>query len=563
MPDTATLNLQQARALINRLIGAGVRHAVISPGSRSTPLVMACEERPELRIWVQVDERCAAFFALGLARASSMPAILVATSGSAPAHWYPAVIEAAQAHVPMILLSADRPPELHHCGANQTTDQQGLFGPHLRAFYDAGPPTVDTARIAALGSLAAERSLWPDPGPVQINLPFREPLVPDEPGPFIPSLSTAAAPPPPGVEFTGEEAAEIVRALDGQRVALVCGPNSFGQDFAEGITRLAQALETPILADPLSGLRFGGHDQRRVLCRYDAFLRDPAVRSTPAEIILRFGAAPVSRTLLEWLEKHPAEQWLVHPFPDRPDPLHRVTRVIRAHPVAFCRKLAAGRLGAAEPGWFDPLREWEARAAEAAVLTTDERPFEGRLIEQLLEEAPPQTILFSGNSMPVRQFDTWSGCLDKPLRLIANRGVSGIDGNVSTLLGLAAGSDRPAIGLIGDLAFYHDMNGLLAARQQMDAVLIVINNGGGGIFGYLPQAGLEGFEEHWLTPTGLELAHAAKLYGLPFHRIRHQAEFRLALRAALEEKGVSLLEVIIDRDYSIARHKQYWSKTAG
>ncbi len=559
MTDTALRNLHWARRLIASLAAGGVRQAVISPGLRSTPLVLACEGQPGLRIWIQVDERCAAFFALGLARASGTPTVLVATSGSAPAHWHPAVIEAAHSHVPLILLSADRPPALHHCGANQTTDQGQLFGPHLRGFYAPGIPQQDAAPVAAIGRQAVELSQWPDPGPVQINLPFADPLVPRRLPPLPPPPAPPCHPPAAGAVAEDAEVAALARELSGRRVVIVCGPNDYAVGFASHVSALATVLDAPVFADPLSGLRFGGHDRHRVLCRYDAFLRWTDTEAAP-EIIVRLGAAPVSKTLLEWLQAQTAAQWLIHSFPDTPDPAHRLTRVIRTDPASWCQQLLRHDLDAAPKGWFDALRRGEEMAARAADAPTEGPPFEGQLIAELLAEVPPHSLLFSGNSMPVRQFDAWSGTLDKPLRLIANRGVSGIDGNISTLLGLAAGGDQPVIGLIGDLAFYHDMNGLLAARQGIDAVLVVINNGGGGIFGYLPQADLPDFEAHWLTPTGLELVHAAKLYALPFHRIRRQAEFRPALRAALAEKGVSLLEVMVDRDYSIARHRQYWSK---
>ncbi len=290
----ATLNLQWAFALVDGLAMQGVHRAVISPGSRSTPLVLACEQHPAVRTWVQIDERCAGFFALGLARCDARPVILVATSGSAPSHWYPAVIEASEQGTPLILLSADRPPELQGWHANQTTDQTRLFGPHVRVYENPGLPRSGAGALAfvrMLGARAARQAQWPRPGPVHVNQPFREPLVPDLPA--IEGCKPLAQTPcnaRPRLMPDPHQLKRVASLLSAQPGVIVCGPAAEGTGLAPAVSELAERLRCPLLADPLSGLRFGDHLHDGIFSRYDAFLRDPKTRSTlrPAWM-LRFG----------------------------------------------------------------------------------------------------------------------------------------------------------------------------------------------------------------------------------------------------------------------------------
>lgn len=564
----AQTNLRWAFTLVDGMVSAGVRDAVISPGSRSTPLVLACEQHPEIRPHVQVDERSAAFFALGLAKQRGHPALVIATSGSAPTHWYPAVIEADEGHTPLVLLSADRPPELRDWGANQTIDQTRLFGTHVRAFHDPGPPAGDIDSLGfagALGRKVVHQSVWPRPGPVHVNLPLYEPLVPEAPLPLSPGRARGAPPVPPRLVPNQTLVRQVARLLSGRPGIIVCGPLPDTASLGAEVTALAAALECPILADPLSGLRFGMRDRRRLVVRYDAFLRHPAsTAGLCPEWVLRFGAVPVSKPLLQFLERHRhSRHVLVAPHGDWPDPWHRSTEVFRADPTTLCAELCGAELDPAPSQW---LRNWLARERQAAVtpppVGPDDPPYEDTVIAELLGQLPPGATLFSSNSLPIRQLDCWSGSAAKPLRILANRGASGIDGNVSTLLGLAAAGAQPTVGLIGDLALFHDMNGLLLARP-LEATLVVLNNGGGGIFGYLPQARLPGFQAHWLTPTGLDLGKIAALFGLRFRRVQRQGEFGPALAEALATSGVNLVEVQIDRECSQLRHQVYWDALAG
>jgi len=556
--DTASLNLLWSDGLMDGLAAAGVRRVVISPGSRSTPLVLAVQRQPRLTSWQHPDERSAAFFALGLACRERQPVALVATSGSAPAHWYPAVIEANHSGIPLLLLSADRPPELQACGANQTVDQTRLFGDQVRACYAAGCPDQGPAarrRIRALGIQAVHRALWPDPGPVHINLPFREPLTPSHwpepptPGPDAPVCIPQLAPEP-------AQLGRIRRLLSARRGLIVCGPLAPHGAFARAVTRLAARLGCPLLADPLSQLRFGGHDHGCILSHYDAALRAGAFSDGERpQWILRFGAAPVSKALLDYLQQCDAPTVLCAPRGDWPDPLHQTREMVRASPSLLCEALLEAVPPQAPAPWLARFRRVERVVAGVRPEPRDD-PDEATLIGELMERLPERAHLFCGNSLPIRQLDRWGGQGTKPLHFYANRGASGIDGNISTLLGLAAAGEGPLVGLLGDLALFHDLNGLLLA-PGLDGVIVLLNNGGGGIFGTLPQADLPGFEEHWLMPTGLDFGQAARLYGLGYRRVTRQAEFPVALEQALEERGCSLLEVQVDRLASLQRTRRY------
>jgi 2-succinyl-5-enolpyruvyl-6-hydroxy-3-cyclohexene-1-carboxylate synthase len=556
--DTAALNLLWCDQLMDGLAAAGVRRVVISPGSRSTPLVLALNRQPRIQSWRHPDERSAAFFALGLASHDHQPVALIATSGSAPGHWLPAVIEANRSGIPLILLSADRPAELQTCGSNQTVDQIHLFGSQVRGYYDAGSPSVlpeALTHIRRLGVQAVHRACGPEPGPVHINLPLPEPLTPQSfpppprSGPPVVVARNRIAPDPPQLR-------RIVQLINIGNGLIVCGPMPPDEAFASAVTHLAGELACPLLADPLSGLRFGGHNHSQVISNYDGFLRADAFNTGQSpDWVLRFGAAPVSKALLDYLARSGAQTILCAPHGDWPDPLHQTTEMVRSDPSLFCAALSEHALRSGQTTWRQRFTLAE-QAVDRFRLPAQEIPTEDRLIEELLVQLPAHAILFSGNSLPIRQLDSWSGQRDMPLRIHANRGASGIDGNVSTLLGLAAACEHPVVGLLGDLTFFHDMNGLLFARG-LRAVIILFNNNGGGIFGTLPQAGLETFEQQWLMPTHVDFRHTARLYDLNYQRIEQQRQFRPALAKALANPGVDLIEIMLQRERSLARQLAY------
>lgn len=588
-------NLAWAQLLIDTLVAQGASDFVASPGSRSTPLTLAALRHPRARVKMVLDERSAAFYALGLTRASGAPAALIATSGSAPAHWLPAVIEASHGQLPLILLSADRPEELHRCGANQTTAQSRLFADHARGVWQAPHPASTPAIQRGLAALAAEaiqRARWPEPGPVHINLPFREPILGERPAPpegddhrpsprgsadgvkdrspesaapvSIPPTPLTAPPPQAPNAALIDTIAPLLQPGQG---LIIAGPARYGDAFPDAIQRLAKQRRAPILADPLSNLRWGPHVDHHIHTAQDHWLRAPSIRQAlQPRWILRFGAAPVSRSLLQFLEDQACEQILITPYPTRPDPIHRATRTLTCDPALFCNALldkpsprgrGAGVRAQPEdaPRPADTLQQ--TQAAEKITQTSTNLPDEALIIQALIEQLPANAPLFCGNSMAIRDLDAFARNRQPPLTLHANRGVSGIDGNIATLLGLAARHPGKTVGLIGDLTFWHDANALLLANDH-DALIIVLNNGGGGIFEYLPQQRLEEFEEGWLTPLDRQIADAARM-----HRIRHSRckteAFASLLTQALARKGLEIMEVMIDRERSVLLHKAHWA----
>ncbi|MCF1183342.1 2-succinyl-5-enolpyruvyl-6-hydroxy-3-cyclohexene-1-carboxylic-acid synthase [Marichromatium gracile] len=559
MTDQGTRNLNWCAALLDGLIAGGVATLVLSPGSRSTPVILAAQRRAELAIEPILDERSAAFYALGLATAANRPVALLATSGSAPAHWLPAVIEAAQSGRPLVLISADRPPELRGWGANQTIEQAELFVPFARECHDPGPATADPAALKmmrALGARAAAVARGPHPGPVHINLPLREPLVPEETL-APPAAQHRPAPPPPPTAWHGgapdPHRAEQARALLRGRGLICCGPDAARPGLAPRLWQLAEHLGVPVLCDPLSGLRFGPGGPARI-ARYDGFLRNPRAREQlRPDWVISLGRTPVSKTLLGWLADVPTLR--IDPAARWSDPNHDVALLLDADPAACCDWLAE-RLDPAPRDWLAHWQQAERRIEAIAAEHLAESPWcEPQLLATLLAHIDPGAGLFSANSMPIRQLDTWAGARATPLRLFCNRGASGIDGQASTLAGLNA-AGVPCHGLLGDLSLLHDLSGL-QLLQRLDRPCVVLNNGGGRIFDYLPQQGVEGFERLWRTPPPLDIGAVARAHGLVHHAVTGAAEFAASLA---REDAAGIIEVRIDAERSRAVHQTFWSR---
>lgn len=556
MNDCGQLNLDWSAALVGGLVAAGVRDVVLSPGSRSTPLALACLRHPDLHCEVILDERSAAWFALGRAKASGMPGgkpvALLCTSGTAAANWLPAVVEANQSAVPLLLLSADRPPELQGWGANQTIDQSQLFSGQIRAFHAPGAPFpgFDPHWLHQLAARAVAESCWPPPGPVHLNLAFREPLLPADPVvnfPLLPTIETGRPVLLPAVQ----EVATLARHLSGKRGVIVCGGgvSDPDPDFAEAVGALAQALGCPILAEPLSGLRFGQHERSHVCCHHELWLRDassPLMQETlQPEWVLRFGACPVTRTLQRYLSAC-ATLYLVESHGRWPDPEHHTDQLLRADPTLACRALLRETLVAADAHWLNHFAAEEARMRQW--LADAPLPPEAGLFAELCLALPAGTRFFCGNSMPIRDLAAYSGSGDTRIEFFANRGASGIDGNIATAAGLA--SAGPTLAVIGDLTARHDL-GSLSLIVGRPLVTIVINNGGGGIFDFLPPAALPEFETGWLTPQHVDFCQAAAMFGIPAQRtVEVEAAVKAAL-SALNDHRPLLIELVVDRHQSL------------
>lgn len=562
--------------LVQSLIAAGVRDFVVSPGSRSTPVALAVARHPQARVWMHYDERSAGFFALGIGRQRGTPAALLCTSGTAAANYLPAVAEADLSRVPLLVLTADRPHELRDNGAPQTIDQVRIFGTTTRWFSDLPEPAPGDALLSYLASATARAvaaALGPRPGPVHLNLPFREPLVPDRD-----LLAQRYADPPPPVRvaagrpiLAAEQVAELaVRLGQTRRGLILCGPDC-PPGLAPHVAALAARLGYPILADPLSGVRCGPHDRTLVLGAYDAYLRVPGFTARHApELVLRFGAMPTSKPVLQFLQQHPGAQQIVidSGFGWR-EPTSLATEHIHADEIVLCDALVAALEGGTDMPFTLWSRPWlsaerTTRTVIATQLAAQTHLTEPRVFSELADLLPAGASLFVANSMPVRDLDTFFGPSEQPVALMGNRGANGIDGLVSTALGAVAAGAGPLVLALGDLALYHDSNGLLAAKLHgLDLTIVLINNDGGGIFSFLPQASEQDrFELLFGTPHGLDFAPLAQLYGAHYTLAEDWDAFRAAVSAGIAGKGLHLVEMRTERRRNVADHRAIWPQVA-
>ena len=579
-----------ALTLVDELVRGGVADACLAPGSRSAPLALALAEHPRVRVHVHVDERSAGFFALGTAKRSGRPAALVCTSGTAAANFHPAVLEAHHARVPLLVLTADRPPELRDTGANQTVDQLRLYGGAVRWFCEVGLP-VDRPGAGrywrSLAARAVAAAAGPPAGPVHLNLAFAEPLVPRELGgepapgrpggaPWTVSAAFPRRPAPADVDALAERVGAAPRGL------LVVGWGS-GLRF-EAADAFARAAGWPVLADPLSGHRRGPH----AVAAYDALLRVPGFAAAHRpELVVRVGAAPTSKALAAWLDAS-VPQVLVDPDGAWPDPGRAAATRLAADASALLGAVAAAlgpgrrgpgdsapapRLGAGRPpdltgperppggaAWLDAWTSADALAGSVmdALLDGWEEPFEGRVARDLVAGLPGGATLVVGSSMPVRDVDGFARARDG-LAFVANRGASGIDGFVATALGVAAAGGGPVAALCGDLTFLHDASSVLGAGRRAEPVVFVVcDNDGGGIFSFLPQAELPEriFEPLFGTPHGLDLGALAAAAGLPCRRVTRAGDLVPAVTEALGARRTTVLLVPGDRAVNLARHRE-------
>jgi len=582
--DPGVANLELACALVDQLATSGVRHAVICPGSRSTPIAVSLASHPDFQNWVLVDERAAAYFALGMARQLTEPVVILSTSGTAAANFLPAVVEARLSRIPLIVLTADRPPELRDWGAAQTIDQIHLFGSHVKWFVDMPVPDGDIAlarHARATAARAVQTARSHPVGPIHLNFPFREPLLPADLRPTRELWSNLVRSRPndslpraelgqfaPVAAAVDELAAQIVREPRG---IIVCGPGEM-PGLADAAAALSATSGYPILADPLSGVRFGSHDRTGVVDAYDPSLRDQeTARALQPEIVIRVGALPTSKPLQQFLLARTDRVHVIIDAGAPRDPTHLATSYMLADAAATLAALA-GRVNALDTsgnrGWLDA---WKAadRATAAAIesaLALEEDPFEGRVASEVAALLPDGATLVVGNSMPIRDVDAFVRGDQRRLRIVSNRGANGIDGVVSTALGAAAVAAGPVVLLVGDLSFLHDLNGMLAASMfDLDATVVVLNNDGGGIFSFLPQAeqlDATTFEALFGTPTGLDIAAADRLFGASHARPGDWGAFRRELCRAIDGHGRTVIELVTDRDRNVTQHRTVWAAVA-
>jgi 2-succinyl-5-enolpyruvyl-6-hydroxy-3-cyclohexene-1-carboxylate synthase len=592
MTDPARAAYAYVGAFVEELARSGVRHVCIAPGSRSTPLALTIANHSSLRTWMHVDERSAAFFALGLARGLDEPVALLCTSGTAATNFFPAIVEARSAGVPLIVLTADRPPELRDVGAPQTIDQNRLFGAHVKWFVEVALPeaTTDLLRYArTLAARATATAVAIPAGPVHLNFPLREPLVPvaaDIPADLTPADALAWNGRPDGepwVKVTRSRpsvdrvAAKGIAAKlnQSQRPMIVCGPQP-DRSLAPALALLAHTIRAPLLADPLSQVRWGGHERGSLIDRYDSILRNESTADALApDFILRIGGVPTSKALLQFFHRHGAVPQVVIDDARWPDPTLSATEMVHADPRQVCEDVldvlaSNGAARSRSSDWMDQWHEINSLASEALERYTCAlgEPFEGTALADVVATLPEGATLFVSSSMPVRDLDAFGAGDARSIRVLANRGANGIDGVVSTALGAAAAasvnSGGPLVLVIGDLALYHDMNGLLAAKlHAIDATIVLLNNDGGGIFSFLPQATNENhFEQLFGTPHGLQFEPVASLYGGTYLRAHDSASLRRGIADGIARRGLHLIELRTDRARNVILHREAWSAVA-
>ncbi len=579
---TATDTYILLRAFVDELVRCGMRAACTSPGSRSAPLALSLAREERLRCYSHVDERCAGFFALGHAKVTGLPVAVTCTSGTAAAELLPAAIEAREARVPLLLLTADRPPELRENGAGQAIDQLKLYGRAVKWFFEVGTHEASPERMRWMRTLACRAyftCLEGRPGAVHLNFPLREPLVCEEPlpedssgrpdgRPYVsrrlaaPTLPLGDADSPPA----GMDLHALVVAA--RRGVLVAGRHERSTPLGEACAAFAQAAGWPLLADPLSGARRGS----AAVAHYDALLRDETfAASLRPDLVLRVGDLPVSKPLRSWLAGlDGVPQVALDPEGAWQDPDSVLSGSVVVEPVSALTQLTE-EVGAGEEDWLASWRSADELASEAMVGVLGEAGLsEPTVASELGVLLPGEATLFVASSMPVRDIETFWPARQDPPRVLCNRGANGIDGIVSSAFGAAAAGDGPVVLLIGDVALAHDLGGLLTTgRLGLKLTIVLLNNEGGGIFDFLPvsqaqmaraaephSSGGDIYTHHITTPTGLDFAKAADLYSLDHERVSDVRGFRVALERSLALETSSIVEICTERSENVTLHRQ-------
>lgn len=540
---------------VDELFNLGVREAVFSPGSRSTALAMLFEEYKKYDTYVNIDERSAAFFALGIAKANRRPVVLVCTSGSAAAHHFPAITEAKMSRIPLIILTADRPAELQFVGAPQTLDQTRFFGNFVNHFENLEAPQPQAKNFWTYPRKVAQRAflsaLDQMAGPVQINIPLRDPLVPELKSENYEKGRSKL----PFKFFKGQQSASFDEALLSSKTLILAGANS-SENYSESLLKLAEHLKAPILADPLSNLR--NHNSPFVMDSYDAFLANDDLKTDlKAESILLFGQMPVSKRLQQFIALNDDAEFIqVDPALAYRNPSLTTTITVQSNVATFANSIQKVNQD------FSYLEKWqkaqEKMRHQLEKVAQEENPFEGRFVQELQKHLKAlDAQLLVSNSMEIRDIDYWWKKEDSKVRILGNRGVNGIDGTESTALGIAT-TGKPTVLLTGDLSMLHDLNGLIIGKtHELNLTIVLFNNDGGGIFHHLAQKGVPNFDYLFSTPHGLNFEGLAELTGLDYHLVSNYADFGQQFETSICQPGIHLLEIKTDKDLSLALHKKY------
>lgn len=555
--DRTNTNLIWTSILVETLYRLGLTTAIVCPGSRSAPLAIAVANHSQIEAIPVLDERSASFFALGLARQQQRPVVLICTSGTAGANFYPAVIEARESRVPLLILTADRPPELRECHAGQAIDQQKLYGTFPNWYAELAIPSLEPTLLAYLRQTlvhAWHRALAPVPGVVHLNLPFREPLAPI-PEPHTPTFTLdlqdffSALSPSPPLPVSPSPSFPLPNWQPATRGIIIAGaaqPAS-PETYCQAIADLSTTLGFPVLADGLSPVRNHADRVPNLVAPYDLILRnsDLATKLAP-ETVIRIGEMPTSKQLRSWLTATNPHQWIIDPGGRNLDPLHGKTCHLPISVEALATLLPT------DPAPASPYLELWNRATHDTQQSIDQtlsqmdRLFEGKVAWMLSQVLPAGTPLFISNSTPIRDVEWFWRSNNSRVQPFFNRGANGIDGSLSTALGIAH-RQVPAVMLTGDLALLHDTNGFLIRQFAGHLTIVLINNEGGGIFELLPIAQFNPpFEEFFATPQAINFAQLCQTYGVKHERISQWSVLKQRLNP-LPTSGIRILEIGTDR----------------
>ncbi len=570
------INHLWSRLIIEELLRNGIDYFCLSPGSRSTPLTTAVARHKKATSIIIYDERAAAYHALGYARAANKPAALICTSGTAAANYFPAVIEAAQENIPLIVLSADRPPELRDSGANQTIDQVKIYGNYVRWQMDLSAPdeNIPAAYVLSTVDRLVHKATGATGGPAHLNCMFREPLTPVEQSvskSYLQIISGWSKSEQPWTTYIPQKILperkhlkEIANRLSAGKNGLVVLGRLPQNKNTKVLRQFLEQLNWPVFPDVSSGLRLGGHSAP-LIPYFD--LMTPKFNA-PFDAVLHLGGRFVSKRLQQFLQRHPPQEYIHVCANDmRLDEGQLVTRRVITSPEAFCRAL-----GKVQPQ--DTARQTTAALRQQAQIVhaklTELLPEDGALTQPLLSRLIARKIqdgggLFLANSLPVREMNTFAVDDGARAAVAVNRGASGIDGTLASACGFAAGLNRPVTLLIGDLALLHDLNSLmLVKRIKQPLIIIVVNNGGGGIFHFLPIAECDDvFEKYFATPHQLTFEPAAQMFGLPYRLVSDAPQFTEVYRQALAAGQSMLIEVLTDREENVKLHHYILQELAG
>ena len=566
-------NIVWCDLFVNRLSQLGVRHACISPGSRSTSLTIAFATNKSIEVFPIVDERSSAFFALGLAKKSNTPVAIVTTSGTAVAELYPAIIEAYYQRVPLIICTADRPHLLRNRGANQTINQNNIYKNHIRNFVDAGLPDIKNLQfIKKIAEDAVRYSCLTEKGPVHINFPFEKPFEPKsytdkiDIGTIDRVFSNSSFELAPSIKSAVNYETLTKKLWSTERGLIIIGAGNYRKDFAKQAIRFSEKFGFPIYVDGSSSLRFGKNSKANVIANLTAFVGAKEFQKHfDPKIIIQFGWTPTSNVLLNFFKKSNAEKILVNEFGDKNDPSLTAKTVLKIDPSEMIAAILHKENDRSnrDSCWlidYQVMNSFSEQLKDQFIKKA-KFSFEGRISSELLNAIPEKSNLMISNSLPIRDTDFFASTINKELQIFTNRGASGIDGINSTALGIAKVSKKKSYLLIGDLAFYHDLNGLHnAIKFNIPLTIILINNEGGGIFESLPISEYTDlFKENFSTPLKVDFKKLVEAYGGIHHKIKGWKDLKERVILSSRYKKLTVLEIQTDSKESKFQRQNYWN----